>query len=95
MFAQILTEKTALIIATFVGMAMCTVGIGQVAERGQWTEPLSIVSYVLGGLVLVITGATLFDIRLPLIDSPRTALIVVVGIAILKIAITQLHHVFA
>jgi len=95
MLAQILSEKTALIIATFVGMAMCTAGIGQVAATNQWLHPLAILGYVLGALILVIVGAGLFDIKLPLIDSPRAALIGVIVLAIAKVALTQLHRALA
>lgn len=95
MLAQLFSEKSVLIIVTVVGMAMCTAGIGQVAARGEWLQPMAILAYVMGALILVIVGATVFDIRLPLIDSTRTALIVVVLLAALKFAVTQIHHMLA
>ncbi|HZQ05645.1 MAG TPA: hypothetical protein VFD70_03645 [Anaerolineae bacterium] len=95
MFTQILPEKTALVIATFVGMAMCSVGIGQVAARGEWTHPLSIISYGLGALILIIAGAGIFDMKLPFIDSTRAALISVIVLAIAEMLLTQLHRAIA
>ena len=95
MLAQIVSEKTLLIGVTLIGMAMCTMGIGQVAARGEWLHPMAIVAYVIGVLVLVIAGAAMFEIKLPLIDSTRAALIAVIVLAALKIALTQLHRALA
>lgn len=91
MLSAVLSEKTAVLVLTLIGMAMCSVGIGQVAARGDWAHPLSIVGIVLGALVLLVAAAGLFEFRLPLIDSPRAALIAIVVIAIAKVALTQLH----
>ncbi len=95
MLSGLLSEKTLLIVATFVGMAMCTGGIGQVAARGEWAHPLAILGYVLGAMILVIVGAALFGINLPLIDSPRAALIAMIVLVIVKVALTQVHHAIA
>lgn len=95
MLAQIVSEKSLLVIVTLVGMAFCTVGISQVAARGEWLNPMAIVSYLIGALILLIVGATLFELRLPWIDSPRAALIAVVLLTGVKVALTQLHRVLA
>ncbi len=89
------SEKTLLIVGTLVGMAICTAGIGPVAARGEWLHPLSIVGYVLGLVILLVVGAGVFGIELPLIDSSRAALIALVVLTIAKIALTQLHHAIA
>ena len=94
MFAQLFTEKTLLIAITIIGMIICTGGIGKVAARGEWMHPLSLVAYAIGLLILAIAGATAFDIQLPLIDSARTAVIVVVVLALAKVGLTPLHGVF-
>lgn len=95
MLAQLFTEKTLLIVITLVGMAMCSMGIGQVAARGEWLHPMAIVAYAIGVLVLVIAGAAIFNIELPLIDSTRAAILAVIVLAIIKVALTQLHQAFA
>ncbi len=95
MLSLIFSEKSLLIVLTLVGMAACTAGIGQVATRGEWLHPLSLVGYVLGALVLLITVAGVFSINLPLIDSTRAALVAVIVLALLKVALTQLHHSLA
>lgn len=95
MLAQILSEKTVLIVVTLLGMGMCSLGIGQVAASGQWMHPMAIVAYLIGALVLVIAGAGIFNVPLPLIDSTRAALFAVILLAVIKVALTQLHHAFA
>jgi len=95
MTTSFFSDKTLLVVVTVVGMAMCSVGIGQVAERGAWLQPMSIVAYFIGALTLVIAGAGLFNITLPVIDSTRTAWIAVIALAVLKVALTQLHHLLA
>jgi hypothetical protein len=95
MVAAIFSEKSLLILLTLVGMAMCTAGIGKVAARGEWLHPMAILGYVIGILILLIVGTALFDIPLPLIDSTRAAIVAVVLLAIVKIALTQLHRAIA
>jgi hypothetical protein len=95
MFVAILSEKVVLVVVTLLGMALCSAGIGQVAARGEWLHPMSIVASVMGVLVLGIVGAGLFDFKLPLVDSTRAAIIAVVVIMIAKVALTQLHRLFA
>lgn len=95
MLSALLSSKIVLIVATLVGMAMCTAGIGQVAAQGQWLHPLSIVGYLVGVVILLIVGAALFGVKLPLIDSTQAALISVIVLVIVKVALTQLHHAIA
>ncbi len=95
MLSLLVSDKALLIIGTVVGMAVCTAGIGPVAAKGEWLHPLSLVGYVLGVAILLVVGAGLFDVRLPVVDSSRAALIVLVILVIAKIALTQLHHAIA
>jgi SAM-dependent methyltransferase len=49
-----------IILLVIIGMTICTQGgIGRVAATGQWTHPLSIIGYILGGLILLITLGSL------------------------------------
>ena len=75
----------------FVGMAMCTAGIGRVAAANRWADPLSIVGYILGALALVIVVAGLFGWNLPLITTEWQAIVAVLLLIIAKIALTSLH----
>lgn len=93
--ALLFSDKGVLIAVTLIGFAMCSVGIGRVAAHGAWLHPLSILAYMLGALVLVIVGAALWSVKLPWIDSARAATYAVIALAIVKIALTQLHRIFA
>ena len=69
-----------------IGMAICTRnGIGRVAAGGQWFHPFSIVSYVLGGLILLVTVAVFTGWSLPLIQDDQDALLAIAVLAGLKI----------
>ncbi len=94
MLAQIFSDKGILLVVTLVGMAMCSIGIGQVSARGEWLNPMAIVAYGIGTLILVIVGAALLNLSLPLIDSPRAAWIAVIVLALVKVGVTQLHRAF-
>ncbi len=95
MLSALFSDKTLLVVSTFVGMAICTTGIGQVAARGEWAHPLAIVGYVLGALILAIVGAAMFGINLPLVDSPRAALVAMIVLVIVKVVLTRFHHAIA
>ena len=44
-----------IILLVVIGMAICSQGgIGRVAASGQWSNPFSIIGYVLGGLILLV-----------------------------------------
>ena len=92
MIAEIFSERTALVTVTIVGMAMCTRSVGQIAARGEWLHPLTILSYLIGALVLIIASAGIYGIHLPMIKSTRAAIVSVVMLALIKIALTQLHQ---
>jgi hypothetical protein len=87
-----LSERAILLVVTVIGMAMCSAGIGQVAARGDWLHPLSIVGYAFGALILAIVGAALIGLKLPWIESPRAALVAVIVLSMAKIVFTQLHR---
>ena len=87
----ILDSRITLALVGLVGMAMCSAGIGRVATAGRWTDPLSILGYVLGVAALVVIGAGLLGHSLPAISTPRQALFVVLGIIVVKVALTALH----
>ena len=95
MLATMLTGKFALVLVTLLGMAMCTAGIGWVAARSDWQHPLSFVAYLIGALILLIAGAALLNIRLPLISSTQVALYAILALILLKVLLTQVHHMLA
>src|SRR5690554_6229939 len=62
------SERGALIALVVIGMAMCALGgIGPAIAKYGWTSPIFIVGAVLGVLMLLIPGAVLAGVQLPLI----------------------------
>ena len=85
-----------IILLVIIGMTMCTQGgIGRVAATGQWTHPLSIVGYILGGLILLITLAVFVGWKLPYIQNDQQALLAIAILASLKVVNAVTHYLLA
>lgn len=88
--------KVSLVVLVVLGMAICTQGgIGRVAATGQWSHPLSLVGYLLGGLILLITVAVMVGWKLPYIQNDQQAVIAVAVLAGLKVVNAVTHHLLA
>ncbi|MEJ2599431.1 MAG: hypothetical protein P8Z00_13935 [Anaerolineales bacterium] len=75
-----------------IGMLICTQGeIGCVATAGQWTHPLAIIGYSLGGSILWITLAVFNGWKLHLINSSQQALLTIAVLAGLKVGNAVMH----
>src|SRR5215208_2099163 len=75
-----------IILLVIIGMTMCTQGgIGRVAATGQWSHPLSIIGYILGGLILLITLAVFVGWKLPYVETDQQALIAIAVLIGLKV----------
>jgi hypothetical protein len=85
-------ERAALIVLVVIGMAMCARGIGYVAANGLWTHPISILGYLVGALILIIAGAALVSIPLPLISTTRQAVLAIGLLSAAKLAFSALHR---
>ncbi|HET9908966.1 MAG TPA: hypothetical protein VFQ23_20115 [Anaerolineales bacterium] len=85
-----------IVLLVILGMAICTQGgIGRVAATGQWAHPLSIIGYVLGGLILLIAFAVFMGWKLPLIQTDQQGLIAVAILAGLKVVNAVTHYLLA
>jgi len=88
--------RVDIILLVIIGMTICTQGgIGRVAATGQWTHPLSIIGYILGGLILLITLAVFVGWKLPYIQSDQQALLVIAILATLKVVNAVTHYLLA
>ncbi len=85
--------KISLVILLVLGMAMCTTGIGRVAASGQWLHPLSIVGYLLGAAILVLSALVFFNVQLPFLTEPQHA-VLMVGILIAAKLVNSIAHYF-
>jgi hypothetical protein len=88
--------RVDIILLVLLGMAICTqAGIGRIAATGEWTHPLAIVGYVLGGLILLITLAVFVGWKLPWIQNDQQALLAIAILAGLKVVNAVTHYYLA
>jgi len=85
--------RVDIILLVVIGMAICSqCGIGRIAATKQWAHPLSIVGYILGVLILLITLAVFVGWELPFIQTGQQALIVITILICLKMVNSATHH---
>jgi hypothetical protein len=85
-----------IVLLVIIGMTICTQGgIGRIAATGQWTHPLSIIGYMLGGSILLITLAVFAGWKLPFIQNDQQALIAIAVLAGLKVVNAVTHYLLA
>ena len=88
--------RVDIILLVIIGMTICTQGgIGRIATTGQWTHPLSIIGYILGGLILLITLAVFVGWKLPYIQTDQQALLAIAILASLKVVNAVTHYLLA
>jgi hypothetical protein len=88
--------RVDIILLVILGMSICTqAGIGRIAATGQWTHPLSIIGYLLGGSILLITLAVFVGWKLPFIQNDQQALIAIAVLAGLKVVNAVAHYLLA
>lgn len=88
--------RVDIILLVLIGMAICTQGgIGRVAATGEWTHPLSIIGYLLGGLILLITLAVFVGWKLPFIANDQQALLAIAILAGLKLVNAVTHFLLS
>jgi hypothetical protein len=88
--------RVDIILLVIIGMTICSQGgIGRVAAMGQWSHPLSIIGYVLGGLILLITLAVFLGWKLPYIQNDQQALLTIAILATLKVVNAVTHYLLS
>ncbi len=88
--------RVDIILLVLIGMAICTQGgIGRVAATGQWTHPLSILGYLLGGLILLVTLAVFVGWKLPFIANDQLALLAIAILIGLKVVNAIAHQMIS
>ena len=85
--------RVDIILLVIIGMAICTQGgIGRIAATGEWSHPLSIIGYILGGLILLLTVAVFTGWKLPYIQTDQQALLAIAILAGLKVVNAVTHY---
>lgn len=88
--------RVDIVLLVILGMSICTqAGIGRIAATGQWSHPLSIVGYILGGLILLITLAVFVGWKLPYIQTDQQALMAIAILAGLKVVNAVTHYLLS
>lgn len=84
--------RVDIVLLVGVGMAICSQGgIGRVAATSQWSHPLSIIGYVLGGLILLVALSVFVGWKLPYIQNDQQALLAIAILAGIKIVNAVVH----
>lgn len=88
--------RVDIVLLVIIGMSICTLGgIGRIATTGQWSHPLSIIGYILGGLILLVTLAVFVGWKLPFIANDGQALLAIAILASLKIVNAVTHYLLS
>ena len=67
-----------------VGFVLCAVGpLGQGATYGWW-NPLHIIGYVVGAVILLLGAGMLFDITVPGVSTVQTSIWILAGLMVVK-----------
>jgi hypothetical protein len=85
--------RVDIILVVIIGMAICSQGgIGRVAATGQWSHPLSIIGYILGGLILLVALSVFVGWKLPFVQTDQQALLAIAILASLKVVNAVAHY---
>lgn len=88
--------RVDIILLVLIGISICTQGgIGRVAATGEWTHPLALIGYLLGGLILLITLAVFVGWKLPFIANDQQALLAIAILASLKVVNAVTHYLLS
>lgn len=84
--------RVDIVLLVVIGMTICSQGgIGRVAASGEWSHPLSILGYVLGGLILLIALSVFVGWKLPYIQNDQQALLAIAILAGIKVINAMAH----
>ena len=88
--------RVDIILLVILGMAICSQGgIGRVAAAQEWLHVQSILGYLLGGLILLVTLAVIAGWKLPLVQTDQQALLAIGILAGLKVLKALIHSLLA
>ena len=88
--------RVDIVLLAIIGMTICSQGgIGRVAATGQWTHPLAIVGYILGGLILLVALSVFVGWKLLYIQSDRQVLLAIAILASLKVVNAFTHSLLS
>jgi hypothetical protein len=88
--------RVDIVLLVVIGMTICSQGgIGRVAASGQWLHPLSIIGYILGGLILLVALSVFIGWKIPFVQNDQQALLAIAALAGLKVVNAVTHYLLA
>ncbi|NLL91178.1 MAG: hypothetical protein GX222_02015 [Ruminococcaceae bacterium] len=78
------------IVLGIMGMLLCTNSIGKFISSAPF-HILSVLGYIVGGFALITFSAQLFNLKIPVIENPKTALVLLAAALVLKGFIARLR----
>lgn len=68
-------DHATLIVVGVLGMALCSQGIGRIAEDKKWLHPISLMGMVVGAAILAVWVGRLFGASLPFAATDSQAIL--------------------
>ena len=93
-FPLVRNHRTTLITLGFLGMALCSQGIGRVAEDKRWTHPISLLGMLIGAAALVLWAGRLMNFNLPYAGSDQQAILTLGSLMGVKFLLARLYPLF-
>lgn len=89
-----ITFRHIFYIIFFVGMALCTNGIGRIAKNNDWLNPFAIIGYLIGVIAIILFVLVVTNTKIFAITNDKIAVIVLIGIILLKYVVSFLYQIF-
>lgn len=83
--------RSAVIILGIVGILMCTMSVGKFISAAP-TSPLSILGYIFGTVAMLTFLTQVFKWKLPIIEEPTTALIILAVAIVIKSIVARFSY---
>jgi hypothetical protein len=87
--------RSAVIWLTAAGFIMCSTGTIFIFVTKAPAHPLSIASYILGAVAMLVGAVQIFKINIPFLRDPYKALIVLAVIIIVKVVVGRLNYILS
>jgi hypothetical protein len=89
-------DRGALLALGVIGFVMCSLsGIGKTQAALGWTHPIAIAGIILGLAAMLVVILPLINVKLPVIDTERSAFIALAVIMLVKVSLSALTRVVA
>lgn len=90
-FLFLRSQKACVMAVAVCGFVMCTTGLIGVFITKAPAHPLSIAGYVLGAFALIAALSQILNWKLPLIKTPKRALVLIAACIAAKVLIARLY----